>query len=623
MKQSPESKIYNIPLFTPQSYNYSMEESQELKNNRIAFYQDHVKQHKSEIEKLQNRSKQWVFIRLITFLFIPLTIYFLYPYGWITALLAVTELVAFLYFVRKSTENKEQLQYVKRLLWINESELKALNHDYASFPNGKKYSDPKHAFSYDIDLFGESGFFQFINRTVTSEGEQLLANKLLNGDIGFEKNHDSVEELKTNMKWSQQFRARGMTEEKTEIKGLTLFDWSKKNINSPNWIKILRPIMIVIAVMLTVAYNLDYINGILFVIGAAIVLAPISNLLKKTNQTHKELNGISNRLKSIEHQLQSLDQVHFTSEKLAYFKKQLFSKEMKGYQAVKELNKITERFEYRNNVLVALLLNFYLAWDFSLLIQLSKWKKNYAELLPNWEAIIYELEALISASTFRFNNEESTSYAQLNNADQTKMSLLNLGHPLIAPDKRVNNNYIMEENQQFAIITGPNMAGKSTFLRSVAVNLILAKAGFPVMAKEFIFPNLSLYSSMRTSDDLTDESSYFHAELIRLRFIVDAIERGEKVFIILDEILKGTNSKDKEEGSAKFLSKLIQLNTRGIIATHDLKLTELADDNEALKNLYFDTTIAGDEISFDYTVRPGVAQNMNASFLLRKMGLSD
>ncbi len=167
------------------------------------------------------------------------------------------------------------------------------------------------------------------------------------------------------------------------------------------------------------------------------------------------------------------------------------------------------------------------------------------------------------------------------------------------------------------------MAGKSTFLRSVGVNLMLAKAGFPVMAKAFQFPDVLLYSSMRTSDDLNAETSYFHAELLRLRFITDAIEkRNESVFIVLDEILKGTNSKDKEEGSALFLKKLCDLGAKGIIATHDLKLTELSNSDQRLVNLYFDSTISGDEMNFDYKIRAGVAQNMNASFLLKRMGLT-
>lgn len=600
-----------------------MEESQQSQNKRMEVYQSNMATYQLAIEQLKKRAQQWVLIRLFSFLLIPVTIYFLFDLGWIAALIVLVELIVFLFFVRKSAENKEQLLFNQKLLWINEKELKALQHEYSAFNDGKKYSDPKHAFSYDMDLFGKMGFFQYFNRTVSEEGEKLLVNKLLHGDANFSANHDAIEELTGHLKWSQEFRARGIQDSDESASSLSLLNWTKKNVNAPNWIKIMRPIMIIAAIGLTLAYNLDLINGTLFLLSAVIILAPISQLVKSTNATHKELTLIAPRLSAIAHQLEHVDEIDFQSEKLAYFKKQLFSKDQKGFEAVKELNKIIEQFEYRNNILVALLLNFYFAWDFTCLLRLKKWKASYGDLLPGWEAIVHEKEVLLCAANFRYNHKNTTTYAELNDAAETNMECIGVGHPLIPNEKRITNDYVMKVNEQFSIITGPNMAGKSTFLRSIAINLMLAKAGFPVMAKKFVFPNLSLYSSMRTSDDLTDESSYFHAELIRLRFIVDAIERGEKVFIILDEILKGTNSKDKEEGSAKFLSKLIQLKTHGIIATHDLKLTELADKNEALKNLYFDTTIEGDEISFDYTIREGVAQNMNASFLLRKMGLSD
>lgn len=600
-----------------------MEESKETKNKRSAVYKKNIDQYQKEIEQLKNKSRQWVVVRLISFLAIPITIYFLFSLGWITTLIVLIELIAFLFFVRKSAENKEQLIFTEKLHWINEAELKAIDHDYSSFNDGKKYSDPKHAFSYDIDLFGKSGFFQYFNRTVSEEGEQLLVNKLLNGDDSYSSNPEAIEELTSHINWMQRYRANGHSKEQETSKKLSLLQWSKIPVHAPNWLKIARPIMVLLAIALSIAYYLDFINGVVFIIGAAITLFPISRFIKKTNKTHQEVISISSKLKSIAYQLKSIDEIEVQSEKLTYFKDQLFNKDLKGYEAVKELNSLIEKFEYRNNVLVALLLNFYLAWDFYLLLKLKQWKGKYGDHLPAWESIVYEIEVLISAATFRYNNTAHTSYAELNESNDTTIECIELGHPLIEADKRVNNNYVMNEKEQFSIITGPNMAGKSTFLRSIAVNLILAKAGFPVMAEKFIFPNLNLYSSMRTSDDLTDESSYFHAELIRLRFIVDAIEQGENVFIILDEILKGTNSKDKEEGSAKFLSKLIQLNARGIIATHDLKLTELAEKNEALKNIYFDTTISGDDISFDYTIRDGVAKNMNASFLLRKMGLSD
>jgi DNA mismatch repair ATPase MutS len=198
-----------------------------------------------------------------------------------------------------------------------------------------------------------------------------------------------------------------------------------------------------------------------------------------------------------------------------------------------------------------------------------------------------------------------------------------MGHPFVPHSKQVRNDVILSGNEHFLIITGPNMAGKSTYLRSLGLTFILANAGFPVIAESCSIPKFKLYSSMRTSDDLTVESSYFHAELTRLRFIMDAIERGEQVFIILDEILKGTNSKDKEIGSAKFLEKLVKMNAKGVIATHDLSLCELASNSSSFRNMYFDSTIEGDELSFDYQIREGICKNMNASFLLKKMHLVD
>ena len=179
------------------------------------------------------------------------------------------------------------------------------------------------------------------------------------------------------------------------------------------------------------------------------------------------------------------------------------------------------------------------------------------------------------------------------------------------------------DNEQFIVLTGPNMAGKSTYLRSLGLAIICANAGLPILATSCKLPKVKLFTSMRTSDDLTVESSYFHAELMRLRFIVDEIEKGEKVFIILDEILKGTNSKDKEIGSALFLQKLKRLKTKGIIATHDLSLCVLEDSDKAFKNMYFDSIIDGDKLSFDYKINKGICQNMNASFLLKQMKLVD
>lgn len=276
--------------------------------------------------------------------------------------------------------------------------------------------------------------------------------------------------------------------------------------------------------------------------------------------------------------------------------------------------------DVRMNLIVGTVLNFFLAWDYQVLNQWEKWRLENENHLGSWENQLAQLEVWISGAIYKVNYPE-TIFTEFNESQE--MKIVGLGHPFVVKEKRVVNDVSLLNNENFMIITGPNMAGKSTYLRSLGLANICANVGFPVLAKSCEMVKLKLYSSMRTSDDLTVESSYFHAELTRLRFIMDAIENGEKVFIILDEILKGTNSKDKEIGSAKFLQKLQRLNAKGVIATHDLSLCNLSNDNLAFKNMYFDSAITGDVLSFDYLIRPGICQNMNASFLLKQMKLVD
>jgi len=601
-----------------------MEERTTSKKNQTAsFYSHRIQEFEQTVKLLSKKAKVWVAVRLISFLAIPLIIYFTFELGSISFIAGIIALILFLFFVRKSAENKEALFLARTLLSINQNELSLIEkNDYQSFENGEKYKNAQHPFSYDMDVYGEKGCFQYLNRTVSPIGEKKLSDILNKGTGDIEADQQAIEELSEHIAWTQEYRARGIVQQNDQPKWATSKGWGEKETDTKIFMRIGVFLMPFISIPATILYNFDYINGLQFFVIFAIVLIPVLNRLKKTNKITGEMSHLTERIKVMSEQLNVLSQINFSSPKLASFQAELFKNESNAQDAIKQLTKITKQAEYRNNVLVAIALNFYFAWDFKVILAVASWKQKYGEQLNRWENILFDFEVLISGANFRFNRKDETIYPTLS-TENDHINLLALGHPLIPKDKLVCNDYVMESGQQFSIITGPNMAGKSTFLRSVGVNLMLAKAGFPVLAKTFVFPNVALYSSMRTADDLSNESSYFHAELVRLRFIVDAIERGEKVFIILDEILKGTNSKDKEEGSAQFLLKLVSLKAQGIIATHDLKLTELAHSNRALKNIYFDTTISGEDISFDYKLNDGVAHNMNASFLLRKMGLVD
>lgn len=590
--------------------------------NKTEFYNSRLESLGVERKKYSNRAKRWIVIRLLTFLAIPITVFLGYPIGGYSALIIVALVVLFLIFVRKSAENKERLNFVKHLIQINEDELKALSGDYSEFSKGEQYMDAQHAFSYDMDLFGSNSFFPIFNRTVTYIGEKMLANKLLEGDLAPKETNEAVEELTNHISWSQRYRAYGMTLEKEQT-NILIGDWSKKSFEPKSWMKVLKWVIPVLSFSASILYYFDLMSGLQFVIAAIVIMIPVRQRLKNTNKLHQDLSRIGPRVQAMKEQLRILEEIDFKSSLLSNYQSKLFKEKENGSEGLKELGVLVKEVEYRNNIIVAIMLNFFFAWDSHVTIKASKWQKRYDKHVEDWENIVYEMEALISGANFRYNYQSHTTYADLKDDVKSMIEIKQVGHPIIGVDKLVSNDFELKANEQFAIITGPNMAGKSTFLRSVGINLMLAKAGFPVMAEKFVFPNMNLYSSMRTSDNLSDETSYFHAELLRLRFIMDAIERGESVFIILDEILKGTNSKDKEEGSAKFLQKLSDLGARGIIATHDLSLTELANKNEGIINLYFDTKIEGEDISFDYKMREGVAKNMNASFLLKKMKLTD
>lgn len=590
-------------------------------NNAVSYYKTRIATTRAEVSQLTNKARMWVVVRLISFLAIFAGVYFTYPQGGWSMVVGIVLLVVFLFFVRKSAENKEALFLAKTILGINEQELSLLeNEQVDAFDGGEEFKDPKHAFSYDMDVFGSNGCFQYLNRTVTEEGKKVFAEKLLNGVEDITETQEAIQELSTKVTWTQEYRARGVAAKLEENDLTTTNGWGEKGVKTSSLMTVLSYVLPIIGIVSTLLYAVDLISGFLFSLIFIAVMAPALLRMKQTNVFGKSLSDIGNRVKAMEEQLDCLASVEFHSPKLKRYYASLFEKDKNGAEALKELSKLLKHVEYRNNILVAIFLNFYLAWDYKITLKAAKWKANYGEYLAGWEHILFELEFLISGANLQFNRSNETCYPEINSV-QKNVALVGLGHPLIPTSKLVVNDYVMNENQQFSIVTGPNMAGKSTFLRSVGVNLMMAKSGFPVLAKTFVFPDLKLYTSMRTADDLSNESSYFHAELVRLRFIVDAIERGEKVFIILDEILKGTNSKDKEQGSAQFLEKLVGLNAKGIIATHDLKLTELANESEGLVNKYFDTTIEGENITFDYTIRDGVAQNMNASFLLKKMGL--
>ena len=283
---------------------------------------------------------------------------------------------------------------------------------------------------------------------------------------------------------------------------------------------------------------------------------------------------------------------------------------------LKELSGEISSLDQRNNVFFGLIANGFFLWDLRYSYRIEAWMDKFESSLDEWFGAVSYFDSINSLANFNFNHPEYI-FPSINDGDSSMIEATELGHPLLNKKKRIDNDLKMSI-EDFFIITGANMAGKSTFLRTVALNLVMANCGLPVCAKSFSYKPIKLISSMRTTDSLQNDESYFFSELKRLKFIVDEIQT-DTYFIILDEILKGTNSKDKAEGSRKFVERLVASNSTGLIATHDLSLCKLSETLPQIENHYFDAEIVNDELYFDYTFKDGVCQNMNASFLLKKM----
>lgn len=583
-----------------------------------SYYTNRINELQIKLKQVQKKYRLFTFLRLLFFVLAGNS-FFLF-WGSIILLPAfVVFFGLFLYVVHLSVDAKYKRDKTLVLININENEIKVKKGDWSMFEDGSEYRDGKHPFSFDMDMFGKKSVFQLLNRTVSHQGKEKLAQTLANGASDINLNTVCISELTENINWCQEFMSEGIVrkdENKSSLKDLASLEiqLTKKY----NFLRFLLPILAFSSILLL---TMGVISGSIFTFILFLNLTIIAQSLKRTNSIANSLTNQSERVKVILKQLELFNALIVKNELFKKEKDQLLNEGDGVLYEVKVLDKIMGRFDVRINFLVGILLNFLFAWDFQIVTQLKKWLDKNAFQLEKWEDKLAEIEVWISGAIFKYNHPDST-FSTLISEDEP-IQIIGLTHPFVDQSRSIENDLLMNSNENFIIITGPNMAGKSTYLRSVGLTFAFANAGFPILAKSCRLPMLKLYSSMRTSDDLTVESSYFHAELIRLRFIVDAIEKGEKVFIILDEILKGTNSKDKELGSVKFLQKLKSLNSKGIIATHDLSLCDLSLNDVSFKNLCFDSKIEGDNLSFDYKIQSGICKNMNASFLLKKMNLVD
>jgi hypothetical protein len=584
--------------------------------NPTTFYTQQSQKHQLEANDLKKKLFGLSTLRLIVFMVTAIAVYYTFSSWQIALMIAIIGVGIFLYLLSKYSDLKYKHDVSKALININEDEIKIASGDFHSRKEGLQYQNPIHFYSLDIDLFGRGSFFQFINRTTIQEGTNVLANQFTANHIkDIKLRQDAIKELGDKPKWRQHFTAIASLI-KVETPALKIIDWLKNhNYFLPKimqWLPFVFTMISALLLGLTIFKMLDpSYFGYWLLIGLGIT----AKYLKKINNVAQNTERVKDTFKQYSALLDLIENETFTSRLLQDKQKLIQSETKKASSIFNEFSKGLDALENRNNLISAIFGNGYFLSDIKNAYKIEQWIFKYAHKVDDWFEVVSFFDAYNSLGNFAFNHPQYV-YPKITE-HKAVIDAKDLGHPLLDSRKRIDSDLLIND-QQFFIVTGANMAGKSTFLRTVSLHIVMANIGLPVCAKQSEYSPVKLITNMRTSDSLTDDSSYFFSELTRLKFIVDEIAK-EPYFIVLDEILKGTNSIDKAIGSKKFVEKLVANKATGIIATHDLSLCEISKELKQVKNYYFDAEIVNDELFFDYKLKQGICKNMNASFLLKKM----
>jgi hypothetical protein len=530
----------------------------------------------------------------------------------------------FLFMVSKDMNAKAASENLQRLIGINEEELAILQGDYTKREIGSAFLPPHHSYANDLDIFGEYSIYQYINRCNSEQGKNLLAQRLLQPltKPEIEKEQLSVKEATAAIDWRQQVCADGIVNPLTIATQQRIEAWIQQPgiYRHPQW-KWIGIIFPVVSIGTLLLYLFDAIGAGTFYAAVGIFFLFAFWLSKKITPVWALLSRIANEIGTLQNLLALIEEQTFINEKHTIIKNSLTSENgMYASVQVKELKNILNRFDARLNVFAFFFLNTFLLWDLQQVLFLNKWKQNNKAVISSWFTAIAETEVMVSIATLAFNHQ-AWCFPQIKDEHFTLQGT-QIGHPLIATKKRVDNDFAICGKGKVAIITGSNMGGKSTFLRSVGVNMVLAFMGAPVCASSFEVSVVHLMSSMRVTDNLAESTSTFYAELKKLQTIIQAAKRKEQIFILLDEILRGTNSLDRHTGSAALIKQFLHYNAVAVIATHDVELANLEKTYpQTIANYHFDVQVAGNDLYFDYKLKYGICQSMNASILMKNIGI--
>lgn len=591
-----------------------------MTSNPWDFYKQRIARFKSDLKTLRKSLQISSLLRLLTFVITIAGAYFFYGAMYPLLFVLITGISCFVWLLLRHKKLSYKKNKTQALIDINKTELDVLDRQFKDLYEGLDFSNPKHYYSSDIDLFGAGSFYQYLNRSVLTEGQSALAGILKsNNPEDILDKQEIIKELSALPEWRQDFMAIARLI-KQEMSMANLRKWIEGY--TPVIPKVMQFVPIAFSsfsILLILLYLSNIIPGFLLLFWFFTGLGITGKYVLRINKLSQACTGIQNSLQQYQKLLALIEEREFTSATLKEKRLSLLDKNNNSSQALRQFYRYLDALDQRNNILVGVVLNGFFLWDLRQAFNIESWIANNSANLMSWLETLVFFDAYNSLGNFAFNHPQYI-YPRLI-AEDTVIRANNLGHPMLDPKESVVNNFNIQLGQ-FYIITGANMAGKSTFLRTISLFIVMSNVGLPVCAEKADYSPIKLITSMRTVDSLASNESYFYAELKRLKYITEVIKE-DSYFVILDEILKGTNSKDKAVGSEKFIEKLVNSKVVGITATHDISLCELAHKNSKVKNYFFDAKTKENELFFDYRFQEGICTNMNASFLLKKMKIID
>jgi hypothetical protein len=540
--------------------------------------------------------------------------------AWLVIVVIITSLAIFGFVLKRHFENSNLQNKIERLKTINHWELNCLDGDFSVYPQGEQYKDVKHSYSSDLDIFGSHSLFAYLNRTTSPSGSDLLASWLKQAaeTTEIKKRQDAVKELSAMIDFRQEMQAIGINNKVNNSDLYSFVSW----LNSKAELIDNRKMLYITNILPIATISAILLSFIVIPFGFVVILFAMhivvyGLIFRKINYLHQKISNKVGFVNIYKELIECVDKTTFSTPYLASIHNTLGSAGALGH--IRALNNRIKRLDYRLNQFF-IPINILFFFDYKHLFWLERFRQENGQNLLQWFDALAKIEALSSFANASHNNPEwivpkiVDEYFHVNGNS--------IGHPLIADKQRVCNDFSINGSGKVSIITGSNMSGKSTFQRSIGVNMVLALAGCSVCAKNFQISNCKLYTYMRIADNLEEQTSSFYAELKRLKQLIDFVKEGQKIFFLLDEVLRGTNSRDRQIGSIALVRQLVKLNVSGIIATHDIALGDLENElPQLVSNSHFDVQITDDSMAFDYKLHEGICKSRNASILMKNIGI--